>query len=198
MNFAIQMDVRLASRDSRIAILKYQCHLNLYNVYVYLNYSISMYANTPGRTLQKWGTRLPHPFSHPCPRLTANGLSKWPIAESLCNCVIRFHTFQSSNPIRMCLCALRFFFPFCVHYCMCTPKIKTKQSKNRFMHFMSLHVRASRVDMVLNEMWSYSPSVELDVHVSEDSHVCLLRQTCRGWWCQLVAVKARGAVFCLI
>lgn len=57
-------------------------------------------------------TGLPHAFSHPCPRLTANGRSKWPIAESLCNCVTRFHTFQSPNPIRMCQCALRFL---CVH-----------------------------------------------------------------------------------
>lgn len=89
---------------------------------------------------------LPHPFSHPCPGLTTNGLSKWPIAESLCNCVIRFHTFQSSNPIRMCRCALRF---------MCSPACardkNKKQSKNGFLYFIFLHVQATRVEAVLNE-----------------------------------------------
>lgn len=48
---------------------------------------------------------LPRLASRPCLVLTANGLSKWPIAQPLCNCDQISH--GSSNPIRSCLRALR-------------------------------------------------------------------------------------------
>lgn len=106
MNFVIQ---RMFYRSLRIYEL--QCKLQLQvsgSIKSIKHWLVCMHghtvilANTPGRSFQKWGTRLHHPFSHLCPCLTANGLSKGPIAESLCNCVIRFHTFQSSNPMHMC------------------------------------------------------------------------------------------------
>lgn len=134
--------------------------------FVYENYSMQTLL---GVLFQKWGTSLPHPFSRPCPGLTANGLSKWPIAESLCNCVIRFHTFQSSNPVRMCRCARRSLRSGVY----LRTQDKSEQPKNRFMYFMSVHVWATRVEVVLNEMCPHSLSVELDVRISEDSHVCV-------------------------
>lgn len=110
------------------------------------NGSISMDANT----------RPPHLFltSAVCPRLIANGLCKWPIAESLCNCVIRFHTFQSSNSIRMCRCALMFFLgPLCV--CPRNGKRAIKGQISYAVFCISLR-SAPRVEVVLNEMWLYA------------------------------------------
>lgn len=58
---------------------------------------ISMYASAPETP--------PRLVSRPCRALTANGRSKWPIAQPLCNCDQISH--GSSNPIRPWLCVLR-------------------------------------------------------------------------------------------
>lgn len=38
---------------------------------------------------------------------------------------------------------------------------------------MRLHVRATRVEVVLNGMWPRSLDAELDVRISKDSHACV-------------------------
>lgn len=149
MNFSTQMTFYWSPGIYESHYSVCQFHLSLQNMArLTVTTASPMNANTHWRSLQKWDTRLPHPFSHPCPRLTANGLSKWPIAESLCNCVIRFHTFQSSNPIRMCRCVLR-----CLVFTrvMCMPEIKaSNQRLDSCICMASLHVRAPRVE----EKWS--------------------------------------------
>lgn len=75
-----------------------------------------MYASTPGT--------LPRLFSHPRLLLTANGLSKWPIAESLCNYDQISHVPElKSNCVVVSVCAEVFEF---TNVCVC-PKKKSDQ-----------------------------------------------------------------------
>lgn len=135
---------------------------------------ISMYASAP--------ETLPRLVSRPCRVLAANGLSKWPIAQPLCNCDQISH--GSSNPIRSCLCVLRLqrsMMDACLRKHQSLALMQVVSWMTRWLLAGVAHLPCS--------VW---------YHISDGSHMRVYGGRRRGWWCQLVAVKARGTVFCRI